>query len=125
MPCELRGPGEACGIRVGISPYLWNGGPFGGFQSVAGTSYQRDIVITFSQPVMSVSITALDPDFAANRMLAYSGSLLVDSVTFAGDNTPGVFTTSRKTVQGCGITRVVLHPDPKDYIAYRDLEFEG
>lgn len=49
-PCSVTGPGTFCGIDVGITPFV-TGGPFGGFQSVAGTGFQDPITITFSQPI--------------------------------------------------------------------------
>ena len=123
--CTVNSPGDACGVTVTISPYLNEGGPFGGFQSDFGTSYQNEIEITFTPPVRWVSVTALDPDYKGNRIIAFSGKYQVDSVNFEFDNVPNQFSVSKKTVVGEGtISRIVLRPDAVDYVAYRDIVFE-
>lgn len=110
-------------VTFTITPFV-TGGPFGGFQSTPGTGFQTTITISFSGPVSSVTITALDPDFGGNRMRALNaGGTLVDEAFFAGDNTPGEFTRSTATVSGSGIVTVLLIPDPLDYIAYSGLQF--
>jgi hypothetical protein len=77
------------------------------------------ITVTFSPPVASVSVTALDPDFPGNRMDAFDTSgALIGSASFTGDGRPGVFTTSTVTLTGAGIARVVLVPAPAEYVAY-------
>ncbi len=121
--CSVPSPGRYCGVSVDISPFA-TGGPFGGFQSKPGTGVQLPISITFSPPVASVSVKALDPDFAGNRMDAFdTAGGLIASAPFAGDGTPGVFTTSTVTLTGAGIARVVLIPAPADYVAYDHLSF--
>jgi hypothetical protein len=82
------------------------------------------ITVTFSPPVASVSVTALDPDFPGNRMDAFDTSgALIGSASFTGDGRPGVFTTSTVTLTGAGIARVVLVPAPAEYVAYDNLSF--
>jgi hypothetical protein len=121
--CPVPSPGTHCGVSVGISPFV-TGGVFGGFQSNPGTGVSAPITITFSPPVASVSVTALDPDFPGNRMDAFNASGgLVSSAPFVGDGTPGVFTTSTATVTGAGIARVVLVPAPAEFVAYNGLSF--
>jgi hypothetical protein len=121
--CSVPSPGTYCGVSVGISPFA-TGGPFGGFQSRPGTGVSLPISVTFSPPVASVSVTALDPDFSGNRMDAFdTAGGLIGSAPFAGDGTPGVFTTSTVTLRGAGIARVVLVPAPADYVAYDALSF--
>lgn len=121
--CSVPSPGTYCGVSVGISPFV-TGGPFGGFQSRPGTGASVPISVTFSPPVASVSVTALDPDFPGNRMDAFdTAGGLVSSAPFAGDGTPGVFTTSTVTLTGGGIARVVLVPAPADFVVYDGLSF--
>jgi hypothetical protein len=104
-----------------------SGTAFGpGFQSAPGSSYQMTIVVRFDRPVDSVTVTALDPDFAGNRMIAYDAAgVEIRRVSFVGDGAPGVFTTDTRTVAGPGIRRVDLVPDPLDYVAYRNVVFNG
>ncbi|MBV9774862.1 MAG: hypothetical protein JO040_12990 [Gemmatimonadetes bacterium] len=104
-----------------ISPYC-TGGPFGGFQSTSGTGYQSNITIQFSSPVSYVSISALDPDYSGNYMVAYDayGNWL-GQVSFQGDNSPGNFTSDTRSISASGIKSVVLVPDPLDYVAYDNL----
>ena len=121
--CLVQGPGEYCGVEVRIYPYF-TGGRLGGFQSRPGTGYQVPITITFSEPVREVTVTIIDPDFLQNSMEAYDthGNML-DIKRFSGDYLPGHRTYDTQTVSGAGIVRVVLRPDPKDFVAYRDLSF--
>jgi hypothetical protein len=122
-PCAAPSPGTFCGVDVSITPYV-TGGPVGGFQSIPGNGVQSAITVTFSKAVSWVELTAVDPDYANNHMAAYdSSSQELARVYFTGDNTPGVTTRSRKSVSGQGITRVVLTPDPLDYITYESLSF--
>jgi hypothetical protein len=110
-------------VTASIVPFF-TGGPFGGFQSKPGTGVQSTITITFSGPVSSVTITALDPDFAGNRAVARNASgALVASRGFAFDDTPGELTTSTVTLTAPGIIRVFLIPARLDYVAYTGLSF--
>jgi len=115
-----------CGTLYGsgftISPFC-TGGPFGGFQSTAGTGGSSSIYIYFDSPVSSVTLTALDPDYIGNFITAYSYSTVVDYVMFDYDNAPGSYTTSTKTVSGSGITHIALTPNESDYIAYNNFSF--
>ena len=69
--CPVPAPGTHCGVTVGIDPFV-TGGALGGFQSDEGTGASSTIVVTFSPAVSSVTVTALDPDFGGNRMVARS-----------------------------------------------------
>lgn len=110
-------------VTASIVPFF-TGGPFGGFQSKPGTGVQSTITITFSGPVSSVTITALDPDFAGNRAVARNASgAVVASRGFAFDNTPGEFTFSTVTLTAPGIITVSLIPAPLEYVAYTGLSF--
>ena len=110
-------------VTASIVPFF-EGGPFGGFQSKPGTGVQSTITITFSGPVSSVTITALDPDFAGNRAEARNASgAVVASQGFAFDNMPGEFTSSTVTLTAPGIITVLLIPAPLEYVAYTGLSF--
>ena len=107
-----------------LDPYV-TGGPFGGFQSASGTGYQTPITVRFTHPQSSVTVTALDPDYAGNYIAALngSGSELARSY-FAYDGTPGVFTSSTQSVYAPGsIYNVALVNHRSDYIAYDGLSF--
>lgn len=122
-PCAAPSPGTYCGLDVSISPYV-TGGPVGGFQSVPGNGVQTPITITFSRPVAWVGLTAIDPDYTNNSMAGYNASSLeLARVYFTGDNRPNFTTRSRESLSSQGITRVVLTPDPRDYITYENLAF--
>ena len=94
----MTGPGTFCGIDVGITPFV-TGGPFGGFQSVAGTGFQDPITITFSQPITWASVKILDPDYP-DFIRVYDAS--------------GVMTGAGKKLE--------LVNDPRDYVAYDKLQ---
>jgi hypothetical protein len=119
--------GNYGGLGHTITPYCI-GGPFGGFQSTAGTGYQSSITITFSSTVSYVSLTALDPDYYGNTMTAYDANWNhVATAHFSGDGAPGVYTTDWRYVSYPnsfpGIKYVVLTPNSSDYIAYDNLYF--
>ena len=119
----MPAPGIHCGVAVGIVPFV-TGGVFGGFQSDASTRASKKIKVTFSPAVSSVTVTAIDPDFAGNRMIARNASgAIVAIFNFAGDDTPGEKTFSTGTVSGTGITVVELVPAPDDFVAYDNLSF--
>ncbi|MDP3774266.1 MAG: hypothetical protein Q8Q85_08370 [Gemmatimonadales bacterium] len=121
--CPVPAPGTHCGVTVTITPYV-TGGPFGGFQSDPGTGASSTIRVGFSPTVSRVTITVLDPDFAGNRMVALDANgNTIGSVAFAGDNSPGQFTTSTRTVSAIGIAAVLLVPASGDYVAYDGLSF--
>jgi len=126
--CEVPKSGSTvCNIVVTIVPYKYRA-----TDKVAWPSWQSDTgngnpttkpdTITFSSAVGSVTVTALDPDFAGDSMLAYGATNnLLGSVAFDVDNTPTVFTTSTKSLVLSGIRKVVLKPASNDYIAYDNL----
>ena len=88
------------------------------FQSDQGHGVSHEIIITFSQPVASVTVTAYDPTFAGNQMSALdSTGGLIGTVPFPGNNMPGTLTTQTGTLSGA-IASVHLIPAPLDYVAY-------
>lgn len=120
-PTGVDAQGVPCAVTV--SPEV-RGGPFGGFQSQAGTGAQGTVNIEFSCPVASVRVTALDPDFPGNTMTALDAQgAVLDTVEFQGDNTPGTLTRDTQRVRAPGITRISLVAAPREYIAYDDVRF--
>jgi murein DD-endopeptidase MepM/ murein hydrolase activator NlpD len=109
-------------VTASIDPFV-TGGPFGGFQSRPGTGVQSTITVTFSGPVSSVTVTALDPDFPGNRVEAVSLSGATATQGFGIDNEPGVFTASTVRVTLPDIIQVFLIPGADDYVAYTGLSF--
>lgn len=101
-----------------VGPIVFNGGPFGGFQSVPGTGFQTTITFTFACPITHFEVTILDPDYVANEIVAYHLGLEVARVAFVGDGAPGVYTTDLQAVDADAIDTVELVPDPIDYVAY-------
>jgi hypothetical protein len=120
-PCKVTGPGTFCGLDVGITPYV-TGGPFGGFQSVAGTGFQQTITVTLSKPITWVSLKILDPDYPNNLIRVYDETdQLRGEVAFDSDGAPNVLTNSSKGLGGGLIRRLELVPDAQDYVAYDEL----
>ena len=119
-PCLVAGPGTYCGIDVSIDPYV-TGGPFGGFQSVAGTGYQDPITITLSQPITWVSIDILDPDYPDFIQVYDASGTMTGQTQFSSDGTPNVLTDSTMGLGGSAIKSIKLVPDSRDYVAYDNL----
>ncbi|MGH7283951.1 MAG: hypothetical protein ACRELY_20690 [Polyangiaceae bacterium] len=119
-PCSVSGPGTYCGIDVAIDPYV-TGGPFGGFQSVAGTGYQDPITITLSQPITWASIDILDPDYPDFIQVYDASGTMIGQTQFVDDGTPNVLTDSTMGLGGGLIKTIKLVPDSRDYVAYDDL----
>jgi len=121
--CDVAsGPGTYCTYSVAIKPYVSRLG--GGFQSVSGTGAQTTIVVRFSKPVESVTVTAVDPDAAGNRMDALnSAGKIIATVPFDVDGKPGVVSMSTKTVSAKGIMTVHLVPGALDFVWYQKLSF--
>ena len=116
-----EGPCGPVQIAPGYPADLW-----GEFQSVPGTGYQETVTLTFPCPVASVTVTAYDPDFSENEMIAYDSSgTELSHVWFVGDNAPGTLTTDTRTVltAGAPIEEVLLHPDPLDYVSYGNISY--
>lgn len=122
--CKVTSQNTTCdGVTVSVSPW-WQGSNFDPFQAVDNYSGpQEPIEITFEQPLYSVEVMAVDPDYGGNRMEAYGadGSLL-NTVYFDGDNNPGWTTTNKKSITDArGITRIRLVNAPSDYVAFQGL----
>ena len=120
-PCDVTGPGTFCGIDVDITPYV-TGGPFGGFQSVAGTGFQDPITITLSQPITWVSVQILDPDYPDFIQVYDASGAMTGQVQFVSDGTPNVLTNSTSGLGGAAIKSLKLVPDSRDYVAYDGLQ---
>lgn len=88
------------------------------FQSDPGHGQSHEITVTFSRPVLSVTVTAYDPTFAGNEMIVYDTmGGAIGTVPFPGNNKPGTLTTQTGTVTGA-ITSLHLIPAQGDYVAY-------
>ena len=122
--CDVTAPnGSFCGIQVAITPYVANGGPFGGFQSQTGTGQSELITISLTPAINWVSVKVLDPDFAGNFVRAYdTNNTMVSEFTVAGDGTANVLTEEMGGTGGTGIVRVELVPALGDYVAYDKLQ---
>lgn len=121
--CRITAPQMTCGgVTVAVSPW-YQGSNFDPFQSVSGTGYQVPIDVTFATPQLTVAATAVDPDYAGNRMEAYAADdTLLGSVSFVGDNLPGVTTTDTQSITSIyGIKRIRLIPDPLDYVNFQGI----
>ncbi len=115
--CQLLAAAGTCGATTwSIAPFAV-GNPFGDFQSQPGTGVSQPISITFSQPILSATVTAVDPTFAGNQVQGFLAGALVSSQAFAFSGTPGVNVPDTKTVPG-PVDRIDLIPAPADYVAY-------
>lgn len=109
-------------VTVGISPE-WNNGPgevfSGAFQSDSGTGASRNITVTFSKAVASLTITVLDPTWVGNRIITYgaAGEVLANA-GILGSGQPGVNHPVFRTFAG-NISRLELIAAPNDYVAYQ------
>jgi hypothetical protein len=123
LPCDVTaGSGTFCGVEVALTPYA-TGGPFGGFQSQAGTGQSQTITMTLSLPINWVSVKVVDPDFDGNAVRAYDqNDVMVSEYDVAGDGTANVLTQEMGGTGGTGIVRVELVPAPGDYVAYDELQ---
>ncbi|HEU0012848.1 MAG TPA: hypothetical protein VFQ45_04155, partial [Longimicrobium sp.] len=92
-----------CSPTASITSH-YTDGPFGGFQSRPGTGYQTRIVVQLYHAASAVTVTALDPDYPENWLVAYdaAGNELART-RFGYDGYPGSFTSSQATVQAAGI----------------------
>jgi hypothetical protein len=108
--------GSFRGTSWQISPYANSDTFFGTFQSSFGTGASTTIEITFSQPITSITVTAIDPTWAGNRMYA-SGPNSVEQVNFEQSNQPGLLVRSTRRLVG-DFTLVRLQPAPGDYVLY-------
>lgn len=113
--CPLELEQGTCGSTTWqISPFVLS--PSGGFQSGFGTGASATIVLTFSQPITSITVTAIDPTWQGNRMTA-TGDNAVETATFEFSNQPGLLVRSTRTLVGA-FTSVRLEPAPGDYVLY-------
>jgi hypothetical protein len=118
--CLVDGPSPPpCGdVAIALSPNE-GGGPFGGFQSARGTGIMTPVTVTFSQPVGTVRVTALDPTWAGNTATAFgAGGETLSTQAFPHTGVPGVFSEPSVVFTGA-ISRLLLTPAPLEYIAYR------
>ncbi|HEU4727241.1 MAG TPA: hypothetical protein VFT22_05120 [Kofleriaceae bacterium] len=126
LACSATAPGpSSCpGISLEFSSYV-PGEHFGAdFQSGTGTGTSATITITFSRPIKSVTITAYDPTFGGNAMLAFDSSgAQVGSAPIGGSGTPGVNIPQTVSLSGASIKSIQLVPAPRDYVAYGGLTF--
>jgi hypothetical protein len=124
VECRITGPSTSCdGVTATVSP--WHQGsrfdPFQGTDNYSG--YQEPIEIVFENPVYAVGVTAVDPDYSGNHMVAFdaAGSVL-QTVYFAGDGVPGRYSTNTQSItSAAGIKSIRLVPDPYDYVAFQGL----
>jgi hypothetical protein len=126
VTCTATGPGpSSCpSVSLTFSTYA-PGDHFGAdFQSDAGSGPSNSITITFSQVVSSVTVTAQDPTFDGNALLAFdAGGAQIASAAIAGNGTPGINVPQRVTVTAAGIKSITLVPAGGDYVAYNGLSF--
>lgn len=126
MTCTATAPGpSSCPAdSVTIVPYQ-PGNPFGDFQSDFGTGASNPITITFSSPVRNVSITADDPTYAGNMVIAYDsvGNEIMRS-NFAYSGAPGNYIESTRLLAVSQIKSIHLVPAAADYVAYSGLSFD-
>lgn len=128
VPGLASAAGRPCPIPSGgysatVSPSDQGSGS-GPFQVVDnGTGPQAPITVTFGVPLLTVAVTAIDPDFAGTRMEAYAtDGTGLSAVYFDSDNRPGWTNASTKSITDSrGIGRIVLIPAENDYVAFQDL----
>jgi hypothetical protein len=123
-PCLINPGSTYCAGYVTFSSYYLSV-PFKPFQSDFGTSVQRNITVNFSPWAKAIRVWANDPDATAKLDVYIYGFGYVGAFSITGDGQPGVF-----SVNGLGlgpgdweITRIVLRPDPSDYVNWR-VEFQ-
>jgi hypothetical protein len=99
-----------------ISPWATNDAFLGTFQSGYGTGASSAIEISFSQPITSITVTAIDPTWSGNRIIA-TGPNSAETVNFEQSNQPGLLVRSTRTLVG-DFNLVRLVPAPGDYVLY-------
>jgi hypothetical protein len=115
--CALTTQTGTCdSVQWTIAPFA-PGNPFGDFQSQPGTGASQPITITFSAPVGSATVTAVDPTFAGNQVVAYLAGVEISRQDFAFSGQPGVNIPDTKAIAG-PLDRLDLLPAPADYVAY-------
>lgn len=114
-------PGNYDATAIDIDPFA-AGEAFGGFQSDPGQGASNTMYVTFTSPLSdSLTLTILDPDYPGNMVRATFADGHHETHNFAGDNTPGVF-TSESVSFGAGVSSLSLVPAGADYVAY-SLEY--
>lgn len=117
------GPSTCPDISVAFTPYA-PGDPFGEFQSDPGTGASNPITVTFSRPVRNLSVTAADPTFAGNLVIAFdSAGNEITRSDFAFSGVPGSFSVSTRVLSVSQIKSIRLVPAAADYVAYSGLSF--
>lgn len=123
--CTVSAPGPSTcpDISVAFTPYA-PGDPFGEFQSDPGTGASNPITVTFSHPVRNLSVTAADPTFAGNLVIAFdSAGNEITRSDFAFSGVPGAFSVSTRVLSVSQIKSIRLVPAAADYVAYSGLSF--
>jgi hypothetical protein len=111
--CALTTQTGMCdSVQWTIAPFA-PGNPFGDFQSQPGTGASQPITITFSAPVGSATVTAVDPTFAGNQVVAYLAGVEISRQDFAFSGQPGVNIPDTKAIAG-PLDRLDLIPAPAD-----------
>lgn len=117
----VNASGTYCEVNVQIVPgvpadaFVGNGARF---QSDPGHGQSYTIHVFFSEPVVSVEVTAYDPTFDGNTMTAKdSTGATISTVGFPGNGRPGVLSIQTGTVTG-RIAEVVLDAPIGDYVNY-------
>jgi len=124
-PCLIGAPGYSyCAGNVTFSGYNPSV-PFRPFQSDQGSGVQRNITVTFNPWVKALRIWANDPDATAKVDYYIAGAGYVATFNITGDGRPCVFSYG---FLGLGpgdhfITRIVLRPDPSDYVNW-NVEYQ-
>jgi len=117
------GPSTCPDISVAFTPYA-PGDPFGEFQSDPGTGASNPITVTFSRPVRDLSVSAADPTYAGNLVIAFDGAgneIMRSEFAFSG--VPGSYSVSTRMLTVSQIKSIKLVPAAADYVAYSGLSF--
>ncbi len=122
--CDFAFPQSSCGngVTATLSVVIASVGN-GTFQSNGGTNASRQMEVSFSSPVTSVTVTIHDPTYSGNTVQALNAAgALVALEAFTGNNQPGVYSADTRTVSATStsglISRIVLIPADLDYVAY-------
>jgi hypothetical protein len=117
------GPSTCPDVSVAFTPYA-PGDPFGEFQSDPGTGASNPITVTFSRPVRDLSVSAADPTYAGNLVIAFDGAgneIIRSEFAFSG--VPGSYRVSTRVLTVSQIKSIRFVPAAADYVAYSGLSF--